>query len=500
MEVKPVKKLISLLLALVILCGSAANAAPIAAAAERPENVYQTEEEAVAKICEYLMARTETFTVSLASTSGDGKALSQRLMQAAMAHTGDPRQGDFLTWQMSGWSASITTWQIGSTYEHKIAIQVQFYTTAAQEAALDKAVADVLLQLDLGAKSDYEKIRGVYDYICDNVVYDHANLNDGDYYLKYTAYAALVNKTSVCQGYALLMYRLLLELGVDNRIIAGRSSDQNHAWNIVQLDGKYYNLDATWDAGREPYHYFLCCQSHFDDHDRNDEYDTEGFHTLYPMSATDYSTDPCANGHTPVTDPQKEPGCTTTGLTAGCHCQICGHVITAQQTVPAKGHSYGAWTVVREATVDADGLSQHICGRCGHTEAKTIPKLEETQSQTKPTEPPDTEPPATEPPVTEPPATEPPATESPTTEPPATEPPVTDPSAPADPTDPPEATEIPATEPTEAKPIVPEPTDDPQQPAPQPEQAFDWRILVVSGIIAAVAIAVVIFVSKKKKA
>jgi hypothetical protein len=202
MEVKPVKKLISLLLALVILCGSAANAAPIAAAAERPENVYQTEEEAVAKICEYLMARTETFTVSLASTSGDGKALSQRLMQAAMAHTGDPRQGDFLTWQMRGWSASITTWQIGSTYEHKIAIQVQFYTTAAQEAALDKAVADVLLQLDLGAKSDYEKIRGVYDYICDNVVYDHANLNDGDYYLKYTAYAALVNKTSVCQGYA----------------------------------------------------------------------------------------------------------------------------------------------------------------------------------------------------------------------------------------------------------------------------------------------------------
>lgn len=54
-----------------------------------------------------------------------------------------------------------------------------------------------------------------------NVKYDYENLDDTDYKLKYTAYAALLNGTAVCQGYANLLYRMALEAGIDARFISG---------------------------------------------------------------------------------------------------------------------------------------------------------------------------------------------------------------------------------------------------------------------------------------
>ena len=63
--------------------------------------------------------------------------------------------------------------------------------------------------------------------------------------LKYTAYAAMINKTAVCQGYASLLYRLLLECGVDCRVVTGYGNGGRHAWNIVEVDGKYYNVAGT---------------------------------------------------------------------------------------------------------------------------------------------------------------------------------------------------------------------------------------------------------------
>lgn len=66
----------------------------------------------------------------------------------------------------------------------------------------------------MSGKNDYENTKAIYDYLCQNITYGNDNLNDDTYLLKYTAYAALINKTAVCQGYAVLLYRLLLEEGI----------------------------------------------------------------------------------------------------------------------------------------------------------------------------------------------------------------------------------------------------------------------------------------------
>ncbi len=47
-----------------------------------------------------------------------------------------------------------------------------------------------------------------------------------------------------------------------------------------------------------------------------------------------------ATGHTEVIDKAVDATCTTTGLTEGKHCSVCGEILVAQQTVDALGHSY----------------------------------------------------------------------------------------------------------------------------------------------------------------
>ncbi|MFR8181399.1 MAG: transglutaminase domain-containing protein [Dorea sp.] len=84
------------------------------------------------------------------------------------------------------------------------------------------------------------------------VSYDYTNLDDDTYIQKYTAYAALIDKTAVCQGYASLLYRMVLDAGVDARVISGDAGGP-HAWNIVRLNGKYYNLDTLPGMPEENY-------------------------------------------------------------------------------------------------------------------------------------------------------------------------------------------------------------------------------------------------------
>ena len=224
-------------------------------------------------------------------------------------HNGNPTEGDYARWTYAGAgytaSGSYTSDALIVSYN----TSVEYYTTKAQEAALTAKLNQVMESLDLDTKTEYEKVKAIYDYIASHVVYDWDNLEDDSYKLKHTAYAALVNGTSVCQGYATLFYRMCLTAGLDARVITGSDTPgySNHAWNIVRIGNLYYNIDVTWDAEQDPeyYNYFLRGQDTFEYHYRDNEYDTTAFHTEYPMSATDY--DPTAVTPTPTNTPTPTP-------------------------------------------------------------------------------------------------------------------------------------------------------------------------------------------------
>lgn len=266
------------------------NHAPVLMAGQSQEYC-ETIEEAGAVMREQLLNRAPVITVYFVADEYD-EIYFKSIFNEAVKHTGEPTEGDYLLWQYGGWKGGASYPPPSDKCYITFKYNMVYYTTAQQEAELDIAVDNLLASLDLEGKDDYQKICAIYDYICDNVTYDYDNLFDDEYTLKYSAYAALINKTSVCQGYANLFYRLALEEGIDARLISGLGKGGPHGWNIVQMGDYYYNLDSTWDAGRPKYNYFLKCEKNFGDHIRSAEHNSAAFNSAYPMGASDYVYDP----------------------------------------------------------------------------------------------------------------------------------------------------------------------------------------------------------------
>ena len=314
-----------------------------------------------------LVARDTTIIVdaycaftSTETLNQDLRDLVYDILGSAMIHTGDPVEGDYLLWQYTGFDAKMTDAFYDDTCIYAtITYTMTYHSSAAQEAEMDKAVDKLLGQLNVSGANDYGKLKAIYDYITSNVTYDHDNLENDAYKLKHTAYAALINKTAVCQGYALLLYRLALELGVDCRLIAGTGNGENHGWNIAKIGDYYYNMDATWDAGRSEYSYFLVSPKNFTDHKRWDEYSTADFHAAYPMAENNYAS---GCNHTYESAITTEPTCNEKGEQTYT-CTKCGYFYT--EVIPSTGHNYVA--VVTAPTCTEKGYTTHTCSGCGDT-------------------------------------------------------------------------------------------------------------------------------------
>lgn len=108
--------------------------------------------------------------------------------------------------------------------------------------------------------SDYEKEEYVHDEILKLVSYNpSATMNQ-------SAYSALVNKETVCAGYARAFQYIMIELGIPTYYVSGYSN-QEHAWNIVKLSDEYYNVDLTWNDAHQNHHqYFNRTDSDFEKH------------------------------------------------------------------------------------------------------------------------------------------------------------------------------------------------------------------------------------------
>ena len=100
----------------------------------------------------------------------------------------------------------------------------------------------------IAGKNDIEKMRYIHDYLVDTIEYDQKFVEKNIYNI----YGALVSKTCVCEGYAKASQYLLNEAGLENIIITGTATNsdgktENHAWNYVKIDEKWYAIDTTWD-------------------------------------------------------------------------------------------------------------------------------------------------------------------------------------------------------------------------------------------------------------
>ncbi|HZK33516.1 MAG TPA: transglutaminase domain-containing protein [Tissierellaceae bacterium] len=96
--------------------------------------------------------------------------------------------------------------------------------------------------------SDYEKVLKIHDFIINNGEYDKRVLDkDKVPPESYSSYGILSLGVGVCESYAKSMKYLLDGSGINSLIVIGKSMGENHAWNLVELDGEYYHIDSTWN-------------------------------------------------------------------------------------------------------------------------------------------------------------------------------------------------------------------------------------------------------------
>ncbi len=281
------------------------------------------------------------------------------------------KTGGFL-YDVKEWCCSITPTIVANW---RVVFTCTYYTTDEQNVELGKRVDEVLSSLDItDSSSEYEVICAIYDYICSNVTYDYDNLDNDDYTLKYSAYAAMVNKTAVCNGYAMLASYMLTQAGISCRMVRGTNlEDCGHAWNIVGIDGVYYYIDSTWDEGKTPesYRYFLRGESDFTGHILDDKYTTDEFKNVYPMAETRYIE--CPEHSFGDWTVESAATCTEDGVETR-ECSICGS-LEKRGTEPALGHDCAAWTQAEAPTCLNAGSETGTCIRCGKAVTRKVAAL-----------------------------------------------------------------------------------------------------------------------------
>ena len=159
-------------------------------------------------------------------------------------------EGDYLRWSVKTFGAKTTTLDKseGGKYYYTFEMQVSYYTTAEQEKALNAQLVSFKKTLNASNLSDYKKVLKIHDYICSKAKYEYNAVSTPSKYPEaFSAYGALVKGKAVCQGYAAAFYRLCREVGLGVRTVTSDVNRGAHAWNIIELDTKYYFIDCTWD-------------------------------------------------------------------------------------------------------------------------------------------------------------------------------------------------------------------------------------------------------------
>ena len=118
------------------------------------------------------------------------------------------------------------------------------YCTAQDVAAMQVKLDQLVDQANTLCQTDREKVFYVHEWLVQNIAYDREHLSD-DVQDDHNLRGALLEGTAVCDGYAKTYALTLRKLGITGVLVT--SKDIGHAWNMVELDGNWYQVDCTWD-------------------------------------------------------------------------------------------------------------------------------------------------------------------------------------------------------------------------------------------------------------
>ncbi|NXG20978.1 KY peptidase, partial [Grallaria varia] len=138
--------------------------------------------------------------------------------------------------------------------------QFQKLDAYALNVNVKSSVEELVKALLKQARTDLEKVRAIWMWICHHIEYDIKGYHNKSQLSTEAADVFRAGK-SVCEGYAKLFERMCSIAGVQCKQLSGHSKghgykvgqtfrgNSDHAWNAVYLEGRWHLLDSTWGSG-----------------------------------------------------------------------------------------------------------------------------------------------------------------------------------------------------------------------------------------------------------
>lgn len=239
------------------------------------ESFYDTYSEAIEEL--YQQLKNETAEINLSKYNIPTTDISDIVWGCVNEH---PDLYDIEKFSYTYFSSTMTVASVLPTY-------IEGYDDDLFEAAVNEA----LLVIEPGM-TDLEKAIALHDYIIMNCQYNYDDylaktLIDSDY----SAYGILALKEGVCNGYALAYKYLCNLVGIECYMVSSES--MNHAWNLIKLNGQYYQVDATWDdptwdrIGRVRHFYMFSSDADFIANREHSNWTVTHYNVAVDLQATD---------------------------------------------------------------------------------------------------------------------------------------------------------------------------------------------------------------------
>ena len=183
----------------------------------------------------------DCFTKKDAPVSAFGLDLPDTIPEGRLAYI-DPEIDDMTLYDTS---AILAAWESGDRS-----------ALSEKDGAILEGAEDILARTITGGMSSREKELALYTWLTSNLDYDWDHQNGPKYMDPDSGnpYGALVNQKAICLGFA-TTFQLLMDMAdVECITVVGAAfnSREDHAWNMVRLEGEWYCVDATWDMGSHP--------------------------------------------------------------------------------------------------------------------------------------------------------------------------------------------------------------------------------------------------------
>ncbi|MHB9294581.1 putative Cell division coordinator CpoB [Pillotina sp. SPG140] len=125
----------------------------------------------------------------------------------------------------------------------------------------EEFIRRLALFINQNSANDFDKVKKAHDWVALNIRYDAAGFLSGNTPSQSLG-NVLTSGLAVCQGYSDVLKALLDALNIESVTISGYGRgygatiftiddprNSNHAWNKVKINGTWYLIDSTWDAG-----------------------------------------------------------------------------------------------------------------------------------------------------------------------------------------------------------------------------------------------------------